>query len=107
MSIFCKSFCRFCLCGLVVLLAASQTEAHNGDKTAYAIPLENITIDGKLDDWPDEMAVRFARAATDSPQRHRPIKRLRSTAATNGTLHGSHSSLAGNHHPLSRHHCLY
>ena len=31
--------------------------AHNGDQTAYAIPLSGITIDGRLDDWPDEMAI--------------------------------------------------
>lgn len=29
-------------------------QAHNG-KTAYAIPLSDIIIDGKLDDWPEDM----------------------------------------------------
>jgi len=29
--------------------------AHNGGAAAFAFPLENITIDGKLDDWPEKM----------------------------------------------------
>ena len=37
--------------GLVlVLCCVGISQAHNG-KTAYAIPLVGITIDGKLDDW--------------------------------------------------------
>ena len=39
------------LCGLFCPAAA-----HNG-KTAYAIPLSGIIIDGKLDDWPEGMGV--------------------------------------------------
>jgi|GEM_PF-2138610 len=42
---------------LLLLVGLSlPVEAHN-EKTAYAIPLEDITIDGMLDDWPEEMAV--------------------------------------------------
>ena len=40
---------------LLLLGLSWPVEAHNG-KTAYAIPLKDITIDGKLDDWPEEMA---------------------------------------------------
>ena len=40
---------------LLLLGLSWPLAAHNG-KTAYAIPLEGITIDGKLDDWPEEMA---------------------------------------------------
>ena len=47
--------------GAMVLCLSSlygqPVEAHNAGKMAYAIPLERITIDGKLDDWPDTMAV--------------------------------------------------
>jgi hypothetical protein len=39
-----------------VFCCAGICQAHN-EKTAYAIPLEDIIIDGKLDDWPEEMAV--------------------------------------------------
>ena len=44
--------------GLVLLLwtLPHSIHAHHG-KTAIAIPLANITIDGKLDDWPEKMAV--------------------------------------------------
>ena len=41
---------------LLLLGLSWPAKAHNG-KTAYAIPLEGITIDGKLNDWPEEMAV--------------------------------------------------
>jgi hypothetical protein len=40
----------------LVVCSAGISQAHNG-KTAYAIPLSGITIDGKLDDWPREMAI--------------------------------------------------
>ena len=40
----------------LVLGYAGMSQAHNG-KTAYAIPLSGITIDGKLDDWPHQMAI--------------------------------------------------
>ena len=33
-----------------------MSQADNG-KTAYAIPLSGIAIDGKLDDWPEQMAI--------------------------------------------------
>jgi len=42
--------------GLLLLGLSLPAQAHNG-KTAYAIPLSGITIDGKLDDWPQEMAI--------------------------------------------------
>ena len=40
---------------VVFLLSADTSHAHHGGATAYAIPLEGITIDGKLDDWPEDM----------------------------------------------------
>lgn len=43
------------LVALSLLGVFLRAEAHNG-KTAYAIPISDITIDGKLDDWPQEMA---------------------------------------------------
>jgi len=42
-------------CGLVLMSLAGAAYGHNVGKTAYAIPLEGITIDGKLDDWPEGM----------------------------------------------------
>ena len=39
----------------LLLFIENTTHAHNGGATAYAIPLEGITIDGKLDDWPVDM----------------------------------------------------
>lgn len=51
--------------GVTILIGASTAHAHwtkkLGDRsaaTAYAVPLKNITIDGKLDDWPKNM-VRY------------------------------------------------
>ena len=45
-------------CTALLLLALSlPTSGHNGEQTAYAIPLDGITIDGWLDDWPERMAV--------------------------------------------------
>ena len=45
--------------GLVLLFLTlpRSIQAHNADKTAYAIPLADIVIDGRLDDWPEEMAI--------------------------------------------------
>ena len=42
---------------LVFVCMAGSLYGHNGDYTAYAIPLRDITVDGKLDDWPARMAV--------------------------------------------------
>ena len=42
---------------LSALVLADRADAHNGDHTAYAIPISGITIDGRLDDWPERMAV--------------------------------------------------
>ncbi|MCH2661948.1 carboxypeptidase regulatory-like domain-containing protein [bacterium] len=42
---------------LSALVLAGRADAHNGDHTAYAIPISGITIDGRLDDWPERMAV--------------------------------------------------
>ena len=42
---------------LLTLVLADRTHAHNEDHTAYAIPITGITIDGRLDDWPERMAV--------------------------------------------------
>ena len=46
--------------GVCEVDAAGHTVAQNDDgspdETAYAIPLKGITIDGLLDDWPEEMA---------------------------------------------------
>jgi len=49
---------RYLALSIVVLLSLALWRpalAHNG-KTAYAIPLKDIVLDGKLDDWPVEMA---------------------------------------------------
>ena len=42
---------------LCVLVLTGRADAHNGDHTAYAVPITGITIDGRLDDWPERMAV--------------------------------------------------
>ena len=42
---------------LFALLLTDRAHAHNDDHTAYAIPITGITIDGRLDDWPERMAV--------------------------------------------------
>ena len=34
-------------------------------RTAFAVPLSRITVDGKLDDWPEDMAVYKPRENTD------------------------------------------
>ena len=49
----------YCPLGVVLVLVcmAGDIYGHNGDHTAYAIPLRDITLDGKLDDWPARMAV--------------------------------------------------
>ena len=39
-----------------VLWLLPLAEAPTDEHTAYAIPLDDITIDGRLDDWPEEMA---------------------------------------------------
>jgi len=42
--------------GLTLMLCSTGiVHAHHGGATAYAIPLTGITIDGNLDDWPEEM----------------------------------------------------
>ena len=41
---------------LFALLLTDRAHAHNDDHTAYAIPITGITIDGRLDDWPERMA---------------------------------------------------
>ena len=43
------------VCVIQLFLEASASHAHHGGATAYAIPLEGITIDGNLDDWPEDM----------------------------------------------------
>jgi len=40
---------------LSALVLAGRADAHNGDHTAYAIPISGITLDGRLDDWPDRL----------------------------------------------------
>lgn len=47
----------FSICLMLVSLSIGPAHALDEKKTAYAIPLKGITIDGKLDDWPGEMAV--------------------------------------------------
>ena len=42
---------------LLVLALSIPASGHKGKQTAYAIPLDGITIDGRLDDWPERMAV--------------------------------------------------
>ena len=42
---------------LLVLALSIPASGHKGEQTAYAIPLDGITIDGRLDDWPERMAV--------------------------------------------------
>jgi serine phosphatase RsbU (regulator of sigma subunit)/ligand-binding sensor domain-containing protein len=42
--------------GLLLFGLSLPARAHH-EKTAYAIPLEDIVIDGLLDDWPEEMAI--------------------------------------------------
>ena len=37
---------------LSALVLAGRADAHNGD---YAIPISGITLDGRLDDWPDRL----------------------------------------------------
>ncbi len=45
------------ICAAIALLTGIHGPSHAHNKrTAYAIPLPGITIDGKLDDWPDHMA---------------------------------------------------
>ena len=61
--------------GLAAWLAASgnpRAEAEQAERveppvgrTAFAVPLSGITVDGKLDDWPDGMAVFTPRENTD------------------------------------------
>jgi len=49
--------------GIIILLVSARalcgwgasSYAHRGEVTAYAIPLTGITIDGVLDDWPENM----------------------------------------------------
>jgi len=48
-------FCLPCSRVHAIVAAAQTVSAHNEDYTAYAIPLQGITIDGKLDDWPENM----------------------------------------------------
>ena len=49
---------KWLLVGTLVLSVFSGVEPAlaDDDQTAYALPLEGITIDGRLDDWPREMA---------------------------------------------------
>ena len=42
---------------LLVAFPLGRAYAHNEDHTAHAIPITGITIDGRLDDWPKQMAV--------------------------------------------------
>ena len=47
---------RIFVCFVIVFVAAAPTvSAHQGGYTAYAIPLKGITIDGRLDDWPENI----------------------------------------------------
>ncbi|MFC1508648.1 sugar-binding protein [Candidatus Omnitrophota bacterium] len=50
------SFMRVFVCFISAFVAAAPTvSAHQGGYTAYAIPLKGITIDGRLDDWPENI----------------------------------------------------
>ena len=40
--------------GLLLLLLPHSTQAHNGAVT-IAVPIEGITVDGDLSDWPEGM----------------------------------------------------
>jgi peroxiredoxin len=52
-----KIFIKLIILALTFLLfSIGFCQAHNG-KTAYAIPISGITIDGKLDDWPKNMEI--------------------------------------------------
>ena len=42
---------------LLVSFPLGRAYAHNEDHTAHAIPITGIAIDGRLDDWPKQMAV--------------------------------------------------
>ena len=42
---------------LLVAFALGRAHAHNEAHTAHAILITGITIDGRLDDWPEQMAV--------------------------------------------------
>ena len=42
---------------LLVAFPLGRAYAHNEDHTAHAIPITGITVDGRLDDWPKQMAV--------------------------------------------------
>ena len=53
------------VCLLTALLLPTVTWAHNGS-TAYALPLEGITIDGDLSDWPDDLQVYPVREITST-----------------------------------------
>ena len=56
------------LCTALLLLALSlPASGYKSEQTAYAIPVDGITIDGRLDDWPERMAVYpIAISYTDS-----------------------------------------
>ena len=50
--------CPFaCLSLSVVTGLPSPSAAHNGENTAFAIPLQEIAIDGRLHDWPADIEV--------------------------------------------------
>ena len=40
---------------IAIVAAAPTVSAHQEGYTAYAVPLKDITIDGRLDDWPENM----------------------------------------------------
>ena len=56
---YCKGVAGLCsyVFALLIVAQAQPAAAHNDARTAYAIPLDGITIDGRLDDWPARMAV--------------------------------------------------
>ena len=56
---YCKGVAGLCsyVFALLIVAQVQPAAAHNDARTAYAIPLDGITIDGRLDDWPARMAV--------------------------------------------------
>lgn len=56
-----------CLLGALALLlaAAGGVRAYN-DAVAIAVPLEGISVDGELSDWPADLPVYFIRENTDA-----------------------------------------
>ena len=43
-----------CLAILLLFISPYRTNAHNG-RVALAYPVENITVDGDLSDWPEDL----------------------------------------------------